>query len=72
MFEDNPIAEEYDKYGRYYPRLYSENMLFQVNPLDHIIDYYKMQDGYRRQLPKRVSDRKRKNKRAFNYVSNHR
>ena len=72
MFEDDPRAEEYDKYGRYYPKLHSDNMIFQVNGLDHIIDYYKMQDGHRRKPPIRVSDSKRKNRRSFNYVSNHR
>tara|TARA_Y100001937_G_C6899934_1_gene232833 strand:- start:54 stop:272 length:219 start_codon:yes stop_codon:yes gene_type:complete len=72
MFEDDPRADKYDSYGRYYPRLHSETMLFQVNALDRIIDYYKMQDGHRRQPPKRVSDSERKNRRSFNYVSNHR
>ena len=37
-FKDDPKAEDYDKYGRYYP-IGCEHTVHSVNPLDAIIDY---------------------------------
>lgn len=37
-FKDDPKAEDYDKYGRYYP-IGCEHTVHSVNTLDAIIDY---------------------------------
>jgi hypothetical protein len=66
MFEDDPMADEYDKYGKYYPIV---TPVFQVSCLDEIIDYYSSYGtGFRQQRSQRKSDSQRKNKRSFNYV----
>jgi predicted homoserine dehydrogenase-like protein len=38
LFEDDPIAEEYDKYGRVY-RVSSADRIFTVSSVDELIDY---------------------------------
>ena len=69
MFVDDPMADEYDKNGRYYPTSSYETMMFQTNCLDEIIDYHSSYgSGFRQQRSQRKSDSQRKNKRSFNYV----
>ena len=69
MFVDDPMADEYDKYGKYYPVRGYETMMFQTNCLDEIIDYHSSYgSGFRQQRCQRKSDSQRKNKRSFNYV----
>jgi len=69
MFVDDPMADEYDKYGKYYPVRGYETMMFQTNCLDEIIDYHSSYgSGFRQQRCQRKSDSERKNKRSFNYV----
>jgi len=69
MFVDDPMADEYDKYGKYYPVRSYETMMFQTNCLDEIIDYHSSYgSGFRQQRCQRKSDSERKNKRSFNYV----
>ena len=38
-FEDDPRAEEIDKYGKYHPKYSGETTVFTVSHIDEMIDY---------------------------------